>query len=72
MDYTQLIIDDVFDLNTLKSNGSITCPYCGKGRSYAYNTTGMQSSSCSKCNRMVLWDYDRMKSYKARVRKFAI
>lgn len=66
-----IIIDDVVDLNSLTPSGAIDCPYCGKGKSYVYNATGMQSSTCCKCNRMVLWDFDHMKSYKARVRKFA-
>lgn len=60
----------IVDLNSLKPDGTIDCPYCGKGKTYAYNTTGMQSSCCSKCNRMVLWDYDHMIAYKAKVRKF--
>ena len=31
------VIDDVVDLNSLKSTGSIKCPYCKKGRSVIYS-----------------------------------
>jgi DNA-directed RNA polymerase subunit RPC12/RpoP len=71
MEELNLIIDDVVDLNSLIPNGSIECPYCGKGKAYIYNATGMVSFPCSKCHRMVLWDYDNKDSYKAKVRKFA-
>lgn len=63
--------DCIVNLNDLESDGSITCPYCAKGRAYTYGATGMVSFPCSRCNRMVLWDYDHKTAYKAKVRKFA-
>ncbi len=64
------VIDDVVDLNSLKSTGSIKCPYCKKGRSVIYSATGMVSNPCGNCHRMVLWDYDNNTAYKASVRTF--
>ena len=65
------VIDDVVDLNMLEPTSQIECPYCGKGKMYLYGATGMQSSGCYICKRIVLWDFDHQKAYKAKVRKFA-
>ncbi len=64
-------IDDVVDLNTLTPSGEISCPYCEKAKAYVYDATGMESRPCNICKRMVLWDFDNLKAYKARVRRFA-
>lgn len=66
-----LIIDDVVDLNTLISTGSIKCPYCGKSRSDMFGTSGLASNQCRTCGRLVLWDFDHMTAYKAKARKYA-
>lgn len=71
MNIEELIIEDIVDLNSLQSTGSIKCPYCSKGRSFLYSATGMMSNPCGNCHRMVLWDFDNRTAYKARVRKFA-
>lgn len=61
----------VVNLNELKADGIIECPYCHKGKSYSYGAQGMQSIPCQVCGRIVLWDYNRMKAYRATARKFA-
>lgn len=61
----------VIDLNTMPCTGKIECPYCNKGRMYMYNSKGQTSSNCPKCNRLVLWDFDNHKSYKAKARRYA-
>lgn len=61
----------VIDLNELKLEGVVECPYCTKGKSYSYGATGKQSVPCKVCGRMVLWDYDLMKGFKARVKRYA-
>jgi hypothetical protein len=71
MQIEALIIDDVVDLNSLPSTGSIPCPYCGKASSVMYGTKGLASNRCEKCHRIVLWDYDNYTAYKASARKFA-
>lgn len=70
METGELIIDDVVDLNTLRTDGSIACPYCQKSKAFLYGASGMISHSCGNCNRMVLWDFDHKTAYKARVKKF--
>jgi hypothetical protein len=60
----------VIDLNEIPCTGQIECPYCSKGRMYMYNCKGRTSSNCPKCNRLVLWDFDNLKSYKAKARRF--
>lgn len=63
--------DYTVNLNDLESTGIIECPYCGKGKAYIYGATGMQSSGCSVCKRIVLWDFDNKTAYKASAKKFA-
>ncbi len=70
MDTGKLVVDDVVDLNSLDSDGSISCPYCQKSSAFLYGASGMISHACSNCTRMVLWDFDNKTAYKARVRKF--
>lgn len=38
---------------------------------YIYGATGMQSSGCSVCKRIVLWDFDHNIAYKASAKKYA-
>ena len=52
------------DLNALEKDGTLACPYCGKGKVYLY------AMACNRCNRMVLWDFDHHKALKAKVRKY--
>ncbi|MDD3138859.1 MAG: hypothetical protein PHX08_07805 [Lachnospiraceae bacterium] len=63
--------DYLMDLNDYNLVGIIECPYCTKGKSYSYGATGKQSSPCKVCGRIVLWDYDLMKGFKARAKKYA-
>lgn len=64
--------DVLIDLNNLESTGSLSCPYCGKGRLILYGKMlGKESSNCANCHRLVLWDFDDMKAYKAKARKFS-
>ena len=58
------------DLNDLIQDGVIECPYCHKGKTYTYAAKGRESSNCHICRRLVLWDFDRMKAYKAKAKKF--
>lgn len=58
------------DLNALEKDGTLACPYCGKGKVYLYAAKGMVSMACNRCNRMVLWDFDHQKAFKAKVRKY--
>jgi len=58
-------------LDELQLDGVIECPYCSKGKSYVYGAKGMQSSTCHICKRIVLWDFDRMKAYQVKARKYA-
>ena len=60
----------IVNLNDLKKDGTIDCPYCSRGRAYIYSAQGMISLPCDKCHRMVLWDFDHKVAYKATVRKF--
>lgn len=62
--------DYIVNLNDLDSTGIIECPYCGKGKTNIYGATGMQSSGCSVCKRIVLWDFDRKTAYKASTKGF--
>ena len=62
--------DIIIDLNDLKQDGVIECPYCHKGKTYTYAAKGRESSNCHICRRLVLWDFDRMKAYKAKAKKF--
>ena len=41
-----------------------------KGKAYIYGATGMQSSGCCICKRIVLWDFDHKTAYKASAKKF--
>lgn len=59
------------NLNDLESTGIIACPYCGKGKAYIYGAARMQSSGCSVCKRIVLWDFGHNVAYKASAKKFA-
>ena len=64
--------DSTVNLNDLEITAVIKCPYCGKSKIFSYfNASGMISSNCSVCTRMVLWDLDNMTAYKASVKKFA-
>lgn len=63
--------DYTVNLNDLETTGIIKCPYCGKGKAFIYSATGMQSSGCSVCKRIVLWDFDHKAAYKASAKKFA-
>lgn len=62
--------DFVIDLNELEYDGTIVCPYCNKGKQYLYGDFGKTSQNCDRCHRMVLWDFDTKKAYRARVRKY--
>lgn len=60
------------NLNDLNTTAIIKCPYCGKSKAYSYNnSTGMFSSECGTCKRIVLWDFDNKTAYKASAKKFA-
>lgn len=49
--------DSTVNLNDLEITAVIKCPYCGKSKMFSYfNASGMISSNCSVCTRMVLWD----------------
>ena len=61
----------VMNLNDLVQDAVIECPYCHKGKTYSYGATGKESSTCSVCKRIVLWDFDRMVAYKAKARRYA-
>ena len=63
--------DYTVNLNDLETTGIIKCAYCGKGKAFIYSATGMQSSGCSVCKRIVLWDFDHKAAYKASAKKFA-
>ena len=64
--------DFTVNLNDLKMTGVIKCPYCGKSKAYIYNdASGMFSSECGRCKRLVLWDFDHKAAYKASAKKFA-
>lgn len=66
-------VDFTVNLNDLTTTGVIKCPYCGKGKAYIYNNaTGMLSSACSICKRIVLWDFDHITAYKASAKKFEL
>ena len=54
--------DYIVNLNELDTTSVIECPYCGRSKAYSYkNATGMFSSQCSTCKRIVLWDFDSKK-----------
>lgn len=62
----------LIDLNSIESSGSLSCPYCGKGKLILYGKMqGKESSNCAKCGRLVLWDFDDMRAFKAKARKFS-
>lgn len=61
--------DKIIELNELNLISIIKCPYCSKGRMYAYAEVGLISSSCSNCNRIVLWDIKNKTAYKARAKQ---
>lgn len=63
-------MDLVLDLNDLKQDAVIECPYCHKGKTYSYGARGKESSNCFVCKRLVLWDFDRMKAFKASAKKY--
>lgn len=65
------MVEDIVNLNELDQKFSIPCPYCNKEKIYVYGATGMVSSRCGLCHRLVLWDYDNGTAYKAKARKFA-
>lgn len=67
----QSIDSYTINLNDLNMDGIIECPYCGRGKSYSYGAKGRQSSACSVCKNIVLWDFDCMIAYKVRARKYA-
>ena len=60
-----------FNLNDLEKTGVIECPYCEKGKNFSYGAKGKSSSACRNCGRIVLWDFDRLKAYKAYPRNHA-
>lgn len=64
------IEDMIVDLNDLTQDGVIECPYCHKGKTYTYSAKGKESSNCHICRRLVLWDFDRMKAFKAKAKKY--
>ena len=65
-------MDFTVNLNELEITAILECPYCGKGKVYVYKgSKGANSSGCSKCRRIVLWDFDNYKAYKATAKKFA-
>lgn len=55
----------VINLNKMETTAVIECPYCGKSKAYSYGASGKLSSNCSVCKRLVLWDIDEEKAYKA-------
>lgn len=59
------------NLNDLQMDGVLECPYCGKGKDYSYGGKGQHSCPCGVCKNIVLWNFDKMKAYKVRARKFA-
>lgn len=63
-------MDYIVDLNKKELTAVLSCPYCDKSKVYVYNATGLQSSKCAICKRMVLWDFNHLKSYRVRVRKY--
>lgn len=63
--------DEIVILSKMKPTGTISCPYCNKGKSYSFGCAGKQSQPCDKCHNMVLWDYNNMKGFKARIREYA-
>ena len=64
-------MDLVVNLNELEQDAVIECPYCSKGKRYSYGAKGKESSNCHICKRMVLWDFDNMTAFKARVKKYS-
>ena len=64
------LVDIVINLNDLSQDAVVECPYCHKGKTYSYGAKGKESSNCHVCGRMVLWDFDRMTAFRAKVRKF--
>lgn len=64
------MVDCIINLDEMDLDGTIECPYCSKGKTYSYGAKGKQSMPCGACHRMVLWDYDMMKAYKAKVKKY--
>lgn len=61
----------IIDLNGLKQDAVLACPYCQKGKTYSYGAKGKESCNCHNCGRLVLWDFDRMMAYRAKAKKFA-
>ena len=63
--------DYTVNLNDLETTGVIECPYCGRSKAYVYkNATGMISTACNVCNRIILYDFDNGKAYKANAKKY--
>lgn len=62
--------DTIVDLNQYALMGKIYCPYCEKVMIYSYGAKGASSQNCSVCKKMVYIDYDRMKAYRANIRKY--
>ena len=58
-------MEKTVDLNTFEIKVVLKCPYCSKGKSYSYVHSGLSSSACSNCGRIVLWDFDNGIAYKA-------
>lgn len=46
--------DEIVILSKMNPTGTISCPYCNKGKSYSFGCTGKQSQPCDKCYNMVL------------------
>ena len=63
-------MEEIIDLNELELNAVIECPYCHKGKIYAYGAKGKGSGNCFVCKRLILWDFDRLKAYKASAKKY--
>ena len=63
--------DYYVDLNGMEATGVIDCPYCSKGKMYMYNSKGKASLNCGRCNKIVLWDFDKGIGFKAKPRKHA-
>lgn len=61
---------NAIDLNQFDLLGRINCPYCNKVMVYSYGAKGRSSQSCAVCKNIVLIDYDRMKAYKAQIRRY--